>query len=32
MAFVKLRKMDAASRQEQDELLELYKKAIGLQE
>ena len=30
--IVKLRKMDAASRQEQDELLELYKKAIGLQE
>lgn len=28
--IVKLRKMDEAARQEQDELLELYKRAIGL--
>lgn len=30
--IVRLRKMDAASRQEQDELLDLYKRAIGLEE
>lgn len=30
--IVKLRKMDEAARQEQDELLELYKRAIGLEE
>jgi uncharacterized protein (UPF0335 family) len=30
--IVKLRKMDAASRQEQDELLDLYKRAIGLEQ
>ena len=29
--IVRLRKMDAASRQEQDELLDLYKRAIGLE-
>lgn len=28
--IVRLRKMDASSRQEQDELLDLYRRAIGL--
>ena len=30
--IVKLRKMDEAARQEQDELLDLYRRAIGLVE
>lgn len=29
--IVRLRKMDEAARQEQDELLELYKRALGLE-
>jgi uncharacterized protein (UPF0335 family) len=29
---VKLRKMDSADRQEQEELLDLYKRALGLEE
>lgn len=29
--IVRLRKMDESSRQEQDELLELYRRAIGME-